>query len=73
MKKNESKYINILYNIADVTVLPTSNEGWGLALTEAMMAGKMIIANVTGGMQDQMRFENEKGEWIDLVRLCSSS
>ena len=59
--------LNRLYNIGDVTVLPTSNEGWGLALTEAMMAGKMIIANVTGGMQDQMRFEDEKGNWIDFT------
>ena len=30
------------------------------------MAGTMIAANVTGGMQDQMRFENDKGEWIDF-------
>ena len=59
--------LNKLYNIGDVTVLPTSNEGWGLALTEAMMAGKMIIANVTGGMQDQMRFEDENGNWIDFT------
>ena len=59
--------LNRLYNIGDVTVLPTSNEGWGLALTEAMMAGKMIIANVTGGMQDQMRFEDENGNWIDFT------
>lgn len=60
--------LNKLYNIADVTVLPTSNEGWGLALTEAMMAGKMIIANVTGGMQDQMRFEDENGKWLELTQ-----
>jgi glycosyltransferase involved in cell wall biosynthesis len=59
--------LNRIYNIADVTVLPSSNEGWGLALTEAMMAGKMIIANVTGGMQDQMRFEDEDGKWVDFT------
>ena len=59
--------LNKIYNIADAIVLPSSNEGWGLALTEAMMAGKMIIANVTGGMQDQMRFEDEDGEWIDFT------
>jgi glycosyltransferase involved in cell wall biosynthesis len=59
--------LNILYNIADAIVLPSSNEGWGLALTEAMMAGKMIIANVTGGMQDQMRFEDENGKWIEFT------
>jgi glycosyltransferase involved in cell wall biosynthesis len=63
----DTQELNRLYNIADVTVLPTSNEGWGLALTEAMMAGKMIIANVTGGMQDQMRFEDENGEWVKLT------
>ena len=58
--------LNGLYNIADATVLPSSNEGWGLSLTESMMAGTMIIANVTGGMQDQMRFEDEDGNWIDF-------
>jgi glycosyltransferase involved in cell wall biosynthesis len=64
----ESKDMNLLYNIADAVVLPSSNEGWGLALTEAMMAGKMIIANVTGGMQDQMRFEDEEGKWLELTQ-----
>ena len=57
--------MNALYNIADVTCLISSNEGWGLSLTESMMAGTMIIANVTGGMQDQMRFEKD-GKWIDF-------
>ena len=56
--------MNVLYNMADVTILPSSNEGWGLALTESMMAGTMILANTTGGMQDQMRFEDENGEWF---------
>lgn len=63
----DPKDMNLLYNIADAVVLPTSNEGWGLALTEAMMSGKMIIANVTGGMQDQMRFEDENGNWINFT------
>ena len=60
--------LNKIYNLTDVTILPSSNEGWGLALTEAMMAGKMIIANVTGGMQDQMRFEDENGNWINFTK-----
>ena len=64
--KLHTAQMNLLYNIADVNVLISSNEGWGLSLTEAMMAGTMIIPNVTGGMQDQARFENEKGEWIDF-------
>lgn len=57
--------LNWLYNIADCTVLLTSNEGWGLSLTEAIMAGTPIIANVTGGMQDQMRFVKD-GKWLEL-------
>jgi glycosyltransferase involved in cell wall biosynthesis len=65
--------VNLLYNMADVTALVSSNEGWGLSLTESMMAGKMIIANVTGGMQDQLRFEDESGKWIDFNdKFCSN-
>ena len=64
--KLDTPQMNLLYNVSDVNMLITSNEGWGLSLTEAMMAGKMIIANVTGGMQDQMRFEHE-GKWIDFT------
>ena len=56
--------MNILYNMADATALISSNEGWGLSLTESMMAGRMIIANVTGGMQDQVRFVDDKGKWF---------
>ena len=44
----------------------TDNEGWGLGLTESLTAGRMIIAPVQGGMQDQMRFEDENGDWIDF-------
>jgi len=58
--------MNWLYNMSDAQILLSSNEGWGLSLTEAMLAGKPIIANVTGGMQDQMRFVNYKKEWIDF-------
>ena len=59
--------MNLLYNVADVSMLLSSNEGWGLSLTESMMAGTMIAANVTGGMQDQMRFEDGEGKWIDFT------
>lgn len=58
--------INLLYNATDCTCLVSSNEGWGLSLTESLLAGKPFIANVTGGMQDQMRFEDHKGDWIHI-------
>jgi glycosyltransferase involved in cell wall biosynthesis len=61
--KLDTKQLNQLYNIADAQILLTSNEGWGLSLTEAILAGTVIIANVTGGMQDQMGFEDEYGNW----------
>ena len=65
--------LNLIYNISDACILLTSNEGWGLSLTEAMMCGKPIIANVTGGMQDQMRFVDENGKWIEFdSEFCSN-
>jgi len=61
----DPKGMNMLYNCSDVQILLTNNEGWGLSLTEAILAGNPIIANVTGGMQDQMRF-SKKGKWINF-------
>lgn len=53
--------MNYLYNISDVTINLSSNEGFGLATMESVMAGTMILANVTGGLQDQMGFEDDTG------------
>ena len=64
-QKIPSQQLNLLYNTADVTMLLSSNEGWGLSLTESLITGTMIIPNVTGGMQDQCRFEKD-GKWIDF-------
>jgi len=58
--------LNLLYNIADATILLSSNEGWGLSLTESLVTATPIIANVTGGMQDQMRFEKDS-KWVDFT------
>jgi hypothetical protein len=62
--KFNPEQMNLLYNSTDCQILLTSNEGWGLSLTEAILSGNPIIANVTGGMQDQMRFEDENGDWF---------
>ena len=64
LNKLSQQQLNYFYNLADVQILLTSNEGWGLSITEAILAGTPIIANVTGGMQDQMRFIDENGEWF---------
>jgi hypothetical protein len=63
----DEKTLNYYYNMSDAVYSMTDNEGWGLGLTEGMTAGKMIIAPVQGGMQDQMRFEDENGNWIDFT------
>ena len=74
---NDQKYpanvMNLLYNATDGCALISSNEGWGLSLTEAMICGKPIIATVTGGMQDQMRFEDENGNWIKFTEEFGSN
>ena len=71
--KLSTTQMNWIYNLADVTMLISSNEGWGLSLTESMMAGTPIIANVTGGMQDQMRFVDDKGEWYTPTKKVPSN
>jgi len=65
--KYPSNIMNLLYNATDGTILISSNEGFGLSLAEARMCGKMIIANSTGGMVDQMRFEDDEGKWIEYT------
>jgi glycosyltransferase involved in cell wall biosynthesis len=57
--------LNKLYNVADATINLCSNEGFGLATLESIMAGTMIVANVTGGLQDQMGFVDEDGNLLD--------
>jgi len=64
--KLSSEEMNLLYNSADGVIQISNAEGWGLSLTEAMLTGTPFIAAVTGGMQDQMRFEDEKGNWIEF-------
>ena len=63
--RTEPEYLNHLYNIADVTINLSSNEGFGLGTCESIMAGTPIIVNVTGGLQDQCGFMDEEGNYLD--------
>ena len=53
--------LNQYYNIADVTINLSDNEGFGIATAESVMAGTPIIVTVTGGLQDQCGFVDENG------------
>jgi len=65
--------MNYLYNLADVTVNIASNEGFGLSSAESIMAGTPVINNVTGGLQDQMRFVDDNGKWFTPSNEISSN
>ena len=67
--------MNFIFNSSDVYINLASNEGFGLGSLEALTCGTPIIVNVTGGMQDQCGFKNEKGEYLtaeDYVELKSN-
>ena len=68
-----SEELNSMFNISDVVVNIASNEGWGLSSTEALLSGTPIVNNVTGGLQDQMKFMDEKGDWITFNSKFSTN
>jgi glycosyltransferase involved in cell wall biosynthesis len=47
-----------LYNIADVTINMSNNEGFGLSSLESLACGTPVISNRTGGLQDQNIMED---------------
>lgn len=65
--------LNWFYNLADCTFFMSSAEGFGLAANESLHAGTMLIAPVTGGLQDQMRFETSTGAWIEFDSKFTSN
>jgi len=71
--KVDSKDLNCLYNIADVTINMANAEGFGLGTAESLMAGTPIIATVTGGLQDQMRFLDGEGKPIKFNKKWGSN
>ena len=61
----EAGFLNHLYNIADVTINMSSNEGFGLGTCESIVADTPIIVNVTGGLQDQCGFMDDEYNYLD--------
>ena len=67
--------MNYIFNSCDVYINMASNEGFGLGSCEMLHTGGVIVVNVTGGLQDQCGFKNEKGDYLtaeDYVELQSN-
>ena len=67
--KLEQDKLNEIYNLIDCTINIANNEGFGLTTAESLMAGTPIIANVTGGLQDQMGFNFTEDDYISVGSL----
>lgn len=65
--------MNLLYNMADVTVNVSSNEGFGLSVAESIMSGTPVIVNVTGGLQDQIGQLDDDGKPVEFNRDFGSN
>tara|TARA_B100002019_G_C21240229_1_gene585117 strand:- start:384 stop:1649 length:1266 start_codon:yes stop_codon:yes gene_type:complete len=53
-KKVGQSELAALYNMADCTINISDAEGFGLATLESLSCGTPIIANMTGGLQEQV-------------------
>ena len=56
-----------MYNIADATILISSNEGFGLSIAESIMCGTPVITTVTGGLQDQIGQVDNEGKPFEFT------
>lgn len=57
--------LNSFYNVADVTMNLSSNEGFGLGTLESLFSGTPILAHFTGGLQYQL------GDWWEKLPVSS--
>ena len=60
--------MNQYYNLSDVTVNLSDNEGFGIATAESLAAGTPIVVTVTGGLQDQCGFKDDEGKPIQFTQ-----
>ena len=60
-KRVQPHVMNEFYNLAQMTISMSSEEGFGLSVLESLMAGTPVMCTKTGGMQDQV-VDPETGE-----------
>lgn len=64
--QNQSKMPEI-YNIGDIVVLPSISETWGLAINEAMAAGKPVIVTNKVGCAIDLVEQGKNGFYFNLA------
>jgi glycosyltransferase involved in cell wall biosynthesis len=65
--------MNLMYNLSDVTINASSNEGFGLSINESIMSGTPVIVSVTGGLQDQIGQVDDNGNQIEFTKEFGSN
>lgn len=72
-EKLEQKYLPQIYNLADLFLLPTSYEIFGMVILEAMYFGIPVLTTENGG--SDILIENEKSGYIipelDIIRWAN--
>jgi hypothetical protein len=63
----------LIYNIADVTVNASSNEGFGLSIAESIICGTPVSVAVTGGLQDQIGQVDDDGKPVEFDKDFGSN
>lgn len=61
-----SDVMNEYYNMADVTIIQSSEEGFGLSGLESLMTGTPVLAGRTGGIQDYLE-DKETGRVFGIM------
>ncbi len=65
-RRHTPEEMALIYNMADVTCLPSSNEGFGLSIAESIMCEVPVIVTVTGGLQDQIGQTDDNGNPVNF-------
>ena len=71
-QKVNAEDLALMYNMADVTINVSDAEGFGLSTLESLSCGTPIIATMTGGLQDQLKDEEDNWYGIGLEPASKS-
>lgn len=79
--QNQSK-MPLVYQLADIFILPSLSETWGLAINEAMASGKAVVTNDNVGCAKDLIFNgdngyiykaNDKSDLVEKLSILASS